>query len=140
MLSHVVAESARAELAGLDVLVGIPGTVGGAVAGNAGGRHGDIGEFIRSVTVVDRHGEVVERQGDDLAFAYRKSSLNDLIVLSATFELEPASSEELTRRMRKNWIVKKATQPLSDQSAGCIFRNPRGLMQERSSNNVVLRE
>lgn len=127
LLSHAVAESVRAQLAGLESLVGIPGTVGGAVLGNAGGRHGDIGEWVRSVTVLNRDGDVVERSGDELSFSYRHCSLDDVLILSATFQLTSDSSDELTRRMRKNWIVKRATQPLVDQSAGCIFRNPRGL-------------
>lgn len=126
-LSRAVSESVRAQLAGLEVLVGIPGTVGGAVVGNSGGRHGDIGELIESVSVVDRDGNIVERTGDELSFSYRRSSLNDVLVLSATFQLKADPSDELTRRMRKNWIMKRATQPLADQSAGCIFRNPRGL-------------
>ena len=126
-LSHAVSESVRAQLSGLEVLVGVPGTVGGAVVGNAGGRHGDIGELIESVSVVDRDGNIVERSGDELSFSYRRSSLDDVIVLSATFQLKADPSDELTRRMRKNWIMKRATQPLADQSAGCIFRNPRGL-------------
>lgn len=126
-LSYAVSESVRAQLSGLEVLVGIPGTVGGAVVGNAGGRHGDIGELIQSVTVVDRDGNIVERTGDELSFSYRRSSLDDVLVLSVTFQLKADPSDELTRRMRKNWIMKRATQPLADQSAGCIFRNPRGL-------------
>jgi UDP-N-acetylmuramate dehydrogenase len=126
-LSHAVSESVRAQLAGLEVLVGVPGTVGGAVVGNAGGRHGDIGELIESVSVVDRDGNIAERSGDELSFSYRRSSLDDVLVLSATFQLKADPSDELTRRMRKNWIMKRATQPLADQSAGCIFRNPRGL-------------
>ena len=72
-------------------------------------------------------GRIVERTGDELSFSYRRSSLNDVLVLSATFQLKADPSDELTRRMRKNWIMKRATQPLADQSAGCIFRNPRGL-------------
>lgn len=127
LLSHVVAESVRANLAGLENLVGIPGTIGGAVVGNAGGRHGDIGEFIRRVEVITHGGEVVERTGDELTFAYRSSSIRDLVVLSVTLELRPDESDDLTTRMKKIWIMKRATQPMADQSAGCIFRNPRGL-------------
>lgn len=127
LLSHAVSESVRAQLSGLEAMVGIPGTVGGAVIGNAGGRHGDIGKMIDSVTVVNREGSVVERSGDELSFSYRRCSLDDVLVLSATFQLKSDASDELTRRMRKNWIMKRATQPLADQSAGCIFRNPRGL-------------
>lgn len=127
LLSHTVSESVRAQLSGLETLVGIPGTVGGAVIGNAGGRHGDIGELVESVQVLDREGNVVERSGDELSFSYRRSSLSDILILSAVFQLKSDPSDELTRRMRKNWIMKRATQPLADQSAGCIFRNPRGL-------------
>lgn len=127
LLSHVVAESVRANLAGLENLVGIPGTIGGAVVGNAGGRHGDIGEFIRKVEVITHGGDVVERTGDELTFAYRNSSIRDLVVLSVTLELRPDESDDLTARMKKIWIMKRSTQPMADQSAGCIFRNPRGL-------------
>jgi UDP-N-acetylmuramate dehydrogenase len=127
LLSHVVSESVRANLAGLENMVGIPGTVGGAVVGNAGGRHGDIGEFIRSVEVVTHKGDIATRTGDELTFSYRTSSITDLLVLSVKFELRPDDSDDLTSRMKKIWIMKRTTQPLADQSAGCIFRNPRGL-------------
>jgi UDP-N-acetylmuramate dehydrogenase len=67
------------------------------------------------------------RQEDELSFAYRFSSLNELIILEATFDLHPENPEEITRRMQQLWIMKKATQPLAFQSAGCIFKNPRGM-------------
>lgn len=127
LLSHVVAESVRAGLAGLENLVGIPGTVGGAIIGNAGGRHGDIGEFVRRVEVVTKSGDIAERTGDELSFAYRHSSVSDLLILAADLELRPDDSDDLASRMKKIWIMKRATQPLADQSAGCIFKNPRGL-------------
>ena len=127
LLSHAIGESAQAGLAGLDVLVGIPGTIGGALRGNAGGRSGDIGQFVLSVTVLTAAGERFVRTEDELSFAYRTSSINELVVLDGTFELQPESAEEIAGRMRKLWIMKKATQPLASQSAGCIFKNPRGL-------------
>ncbi len=127
LLSHVVSESVRSNLAGLDSLVGIPGTIGAAVAGNAGGRHGDIGEFVTEVEVLTHTGELVTRSGDELTFSYRNSSINDLLVLSATLSLKEDDPEQLAARMKKTWIMKRSTQPLADQSAGCIFRNPRGL-------------
>jgi UDP-N-acetylmuramate dehydrogenase len=127
LLSNVISESVKAGLAGLDTLVGIPGTVGGALKGNAGGRSGDIGQFVSSVTVLTAKGERFVRKEDELSFAYRKSSVNELVVLEAAFQLKPGSPEEITQRMRKLWIMKKASQPLASQSAGCIFKNPRGL-------------
>lgn len=127
LLSHVVAEAVRAGLGGIEYLVGIPGTIAGAVVGNSGGRTGDIGQLITSVRVLTQDNQIAVRLGDELTFSYRRSSVQDLLVLSATLELTRDDSEELTRRMRKNWIMKRSTQPLADQSAGCIFRNPRGL-------------
>ncbi len=127
LLSHVVAEAVRSGLGGVEHLVGIPGTIAGAIVGNSGGRAGDIGQLVTSVQVLTQDGQVTTRRGDELSFSYRRSSIQDLLVLSATLKLTKDDSEELTRRMRKNWIMKKSTQPLADQSAGCIFRNPRGL-------------
>ena len=127
LLSTVISQSVKAGLAGLENLTGIPGTVGGALKGNAGGRNGDIGQFVKSVRVVTLKGEIFTRTDDELSFGYRTSSINELAILDAVFQLSPDEPEEITRRMRTLWIMKKATQPLSFQSAGCIFKNPRGL-------------
>ena len=125
-LSHVVSESVKAGLAGLETLIGIPGTIGGAVRGNAGGRHGEVGQFVESVSVMTAKGECFVRQGDELSFDYRFSSINELLITEVTFGLSPEDPDEIARRMHKLWIMKKSTQPLSFQSAGCIFKNPRG--------------
>lgn len=127
LLSNLISHTVKAGLGGLDALVGIPGTVGGALHGNAGGRSGDIGEFVHSVKVLTAAGEFFTRTEDELSFAYRQSSLNELTILEAEFKLHPDDPEEIARRMRKLWIMKKATQPLTFQSAGCIFKNPRGM-------------
>ena len=127
LLSQAISVSVRAGLAGLEVLAGIPGTVGGAIKGNAGGKSGEIGQTTKSVTTMSAKGEFVIRAGDELAFAYRSSNIIEPFILDGTFSLQPDDPEEITQRMRKIWIMKKASQPLSDQSAGCIFKNPRGL-------------
>ncbi len=126
-LSHLISNSIKAGLQGLEVLVGIPGTVGGALRGNAGGSGGDIGQFVASVTGLTASGEQVTRRDDELSFGYRESNLRDLLIVEAVFELQQGDIEEMTRRLRKLWIMKKATQPLTVQSAGCIFKNPRGM-------------
>ncbi len=126
-LGHVISTSVREGLAGLETLVGIPGTIGGALRGNAGGRSGDIGQWTSRATLMTRDGELHERAGYDLVFAYRQSNLDELVILSGEFKLEPDDPTALTKRMQKHWIVKKANQPLSHQSAGCIFKNPRGM-------------
>jgi len=127
LVSHVMSEAVTAGLAGLENLVGVPGTIGGALHGNAGTRHGEIGQYVRSVTVVTAAGERFVRMEDELTFGYRSSSINEPAILEAEFELIPDDPDEIARRLRKLWIMKKSTQPFSFQSAGCIFKNPRGL-------------
>lgn len=126
-LSNTISVAVGAGLAGLENLVGIPGTVAGAIHGNAGGRHGDIGQYVKSVDVLTANGERFTRSGDELSFDYRTSSVNELVILSCELELTPADADEISKKMRQIWIVKKAAQPFSFQSAGCIFKNPRGL-------------
>lgn len=126
-LGHVVATAVREGLAGLEQLVGIPGTVGGALRGNSGSHGGDIGQWVRSATVMTQTGEIITRSRDDLNFAYRRSSLDELAILGAEFELEEEDPQPLTKRLQKLWIVKKASQPLSNQNAACIFKSPGGI-------------
>jgi UDP-N-acetylmuramate dehydrogenase len=126
-LPNAITVSVSAGLAGLEPLVGIPGTVGGALHGNSGTHGGDIGQWTCRATVVTRAGEVLERERDDLVFAYRQSSLDELVILEAEFELEEEDPTELTKRMQKQWIVKKANLPMAHENTGCIFKNPRGM-------------
>ena len=123
-LTALISQTARAGLAGLEVLTGIPGTVGGALRGNSGGRQGAIGTFIRRVTVVDDTGEASTREREDLRFEYRSSDLDEPVILSAEFALESEDPEAVVRRMRRIWIIKKENQPYGHQSSGCIFKNP----------------
>jgi UDP-N-acetylmuramate dehydrogenase len=126
-LGHVVSTVVREGLAGLETLVGIPGTVGGALHGNAGSRGGDVGQWTSRATVMTRAGEVFQRERDELVFSYRQSSLDELAILACQFQLEEDDPQELTKRMQTQWIVKKAAQPLGDKPAGSIFKNPRGI-------------
>ena len=125
-LAHVVSTAVREGLAGLETLVGIPGTLGGALHGNASSSSGDIGQWVRVATVMTRSGDILTRQHKDLRFAYRESSLNELVILSAQFELEQDDPIALTKRMQKQWIVKKASQPISSQNAAYVFKDPPG--------------
>src|SRR3954453_17111886 len=127
MLANAITVTVGAGLAGLEPLVGIPGTVGGALHGNAGSHGGDIGQWACRATVMTRNGEIVERQRGDLVFAYRQSSLDELVILSADFELEKEDPLVVTKRMQKQWIVKKANLPMAHENTGCIFKNPRGM-------------
>ncbi len=123
----LVLELAKTGLAGLECQAGIPGTVGGEIRMNAGGTFGDIGSTVAEVTVMDSFGQVFTRQRDDLVFSYRRSNINAKIILDALFELTPENPDRLAQRVKEIWMYKRNTQPLKDNSAGCIFRNPDGL-------------
>jgi UDP-N-acetylmuramate dehydrogenase len=123
-LTALISQTARAGLAGLESLTGIPGTVGGALRGNSGGRQGTIGQLVRRVTVLTDEGTVETREGDELSFGYRWSNLDDPLILTAEFELDREDPEAVVKRMRRIWIVKKENQPYGHQSSGCIFKNP----------------
>lgn len=126
-LPELIAQACRGSLTGLEVLAGIPGTVGGALVRNAGGRSGDIGQFVSSVEVMDREGAIATRMRADIRFGFRSSNLDDAIVIAAEFELVEDDPDDIVRRLKKVWIAKKASQPFGFQSSAYIFRNPRGL-------------
>jgi UDP-N-acetylmuramate dehydrogenase len=125
-VSALISQSARHGLAGLETLVGIPGTVGGALRTNAGDRGGDIGQFVRLVVVLDSSGGSQVRERDELFFGEHASNLDDPVLLTAEFALERDDPDAIVKRMRKSWILRMASQPAAYQSAGHIFKNPRG--------------
>jgi len=126
-LARLVRNTVRRGLAGLEVLAGIPGTVGGGIRMNCGGRYGEIGRTVRRIRVVSRDGAIYERDHDDLEFAYRRCHLGGDIVTRAEFRLRQIDPQDLVRRFREIWMYKQNTQPpLGANSAGCIFRNPDG--------------
>ncbi|HTU19047.1 MAG TPA: UDP-N-acetylmuramate dehydrogenase [Gemmataceae bacterium] len=126
-VSALISQAARHGLAGFETLVGIPGSVGGALRCNAGDRYGDIGQLVRQVEVMDSGGNTQMRERDELRFGERASNLDDPVLLSASFQLESDSADAIVKRMRKAWIARKSSQPLSFQAAARIFKNPRGL-------------
>ena len=116
----------RHGLAGLECMAGIPGTIGGCIRMNAGGKYGEIGATVSRVTVMSIEGEIFDRTKDDLVFSYRKSNIAATFILSAQFELEEEDPDDLVRRFKEIWMFKKNSQPLGSKSAGCVFKNPSG--------------
>jgi len=125
-ISALISQAAKHCLAGFESLVGIPGTVGGALRTNAGDRSGQIGQFVRQVEVMDEHGHIDVRERAELRFGPSESNLDDPVILAAEFELETDDADAIVKRMRKAWIQRKASQPLSFQAAARVFKNPRG--------------
>ncbi len=115
-LSHFVSTAVREGFSGPENLVGLPGTIGGALHQNTGVNGYDIGSALMEARVMTRSGEVINREKDSLSFSYRQSSLDELVILNATFQYERENPEELTKRMQKLWIVRRSSQPVSESS------------------------
>ena len=126
-MQKLVLRTCRQGLAGIECLAGIPGTIGGGVRMNAGGKFGDLGALVTRVTVMDIEGTVFERYKDDLVFEYRSTNIAARFILGAVLELEPDDPERILKRTKEIWMYKRNTQPLNTKNCGCIFKNPRGL-------------
>jgi UDP-N-acetylmuramate dehydrogenase len=119
-------------LAGLEWAAGIPGTVGGAVLGNAGAHGGSVAGSLRLATILDPNLQVRDYSIDEMEYGYRSSALKKAhtgpgetthVVLAAEFNLQPSSAEELEARVAELLTHRKDTQP-PGASMGCMFKNP----------------
>ena len=126
-------------LSGLEPLAGIPGTVGGAVKGNAGSGGVEIGNSLRAITVLSPRGKE-ERGAEDLPLSYRQGPLASGEVLwEAVFQLEEGETEEIRAKVEGFLKERKRRQPLGLPSAGCIFKNPPGLYAGKLIEEVGLK-
>jgi UDP-N-acetylmuramate dehydrogenase len=126
-MQKLVLRTCRQGLAGIECLAGIPGTLGGGVRMNAGGKFGDIGALVTTVQVMDAEGTVFDRTKDDLVFDYRSTNIMAPFILGATLELEEDDPERIMHKTKEIWMFKRNSQPLNTKNCGCIFKNPRGL-------------
>jgi UDP-N-acetylmuramate dehydrogenase len=126
-IQKLILRTVRQGLAGIESLAGIPGTIGGGIRMNCGGKFGDIGARVTRVQVMDSTGTLFERTKDDLVFEYRSTNIAAPFILGATLELEEDDPERIMRRTKEIWMFKRNSQPLNTKNAGCIFKNPRGL-------------
>ncbi len=112
-------------LGGVEAWAGTPGTVGGAVHGNAHFGGMEIGDRIASLRLLEADGSVATVGPDDVKLAPGGGELGGRIVLSADFRVRPGRDpDELRRRARESIAFRRRTQPLRARSAGCAFRNP----------------
>lgn len=128
-LPRLAKQAADRGLSGIEFGGGIPGTVGGAVVMNAGAHGGEIAQIAKEVYVVDRTGQTVRYEGEEMQFSYRRSRLSgvyDCVVVGATFELTPDDPERVRERMRAFALRRRETQPLGVASSGSVFKNPPG--------------
>ncbi len=124
-LTRFCAEQGRS---GLEFAVGIPGTVGGWIAMNAGVRGREVKDVLTSLELYDPESSAIEtRARDEIVFRYRASELPPgAVVVSATFRTEPAPSEEIRERQKALLAQRRATQPVDQPSCGSVFVNPPG--------------
>lgn len=125
--SRVIRDCIERGLIGLEALAGIPATIGGAVRMNAGGRYGELGTFVSHVQVLGPTGQIESRSAGDIGFSYRRTKLNDCVIVAADLKLAEGNRDDARRRYREIWLEKSAEQPsVSARSAGCVFKNPPG--------------
>ena len=132
-MAALARETARRGWAGLEWAAGLPGTVGGAVVGNAGAFGGDVASVLRSATVLEPDGTVVERPAEWFEFGYRASRLKgtggreqgDRVVLAATFGLQRGDPETSQARVAEILRERRARQP-GGATMGSTFKNPPG--------------
>ena len=101
-LQKLILRTVRAGLAGLECLAGIPGTIGGGIRMNAGGKFGDLGSVVRTVTVMDSAGNAFDRQKDDLVFGYRQTNITAPFIVGPRWTWRPTTPTASCARPRKS--------------------------------------
>ncbi len=126
--SSVTRFCAQEELTGLEFAVGIPGTIGGWIAMNAGTREREMKDLVHAVEYVDAaSGGVVRASASELRFSYRKTHLPEAaVVVSAEFDTRPGERAEIVALTRELLDQRRATQPVDQLSCGSVFKNPEG--------------
>ncbi len=137
-MSKLMHEAARLGWAGLEAMSGIPASVGGAIWMNAGGKFGAIGDVVESVTLVDGEGRLHEIARPAIGFAYRHTTLPRGIVAEACLQLRGDDAAAVRDRVREHMRYKKESQPMAENSAGCMFRNPTLPSGERVSAGMLI--
>lgn len=122
--AKLIQAAVRAGLGGLEGLIGIPASVGGACFMNAGGAFGQICDAVTRVHTLTRTGQERTLERPDIPFSYRHSGLGDAIITGAEFQLTPTDPPALRERLKECMAYKKRSQPMAENSAGCCFKNP----------------
>ena len=130
-LPVLVNKTASENLSGLECCAGIPGTVGGAVFGNAGSAENWISDAVESVEIYKKaesgkwKAEIMKK--DDINFQYRSSGLENCIITKINFTLKKETERDILKEISESISKRAKSQPLSTANAGCIFKNPAGL-------------
>lgn len=124
LLGKLVKYASQHGLSGIEFLAGIPGTVGGALAMNAGAWGENLGNIVEEVKVMDYNGNINTLSKKNIKFDYRKSSLSKYIILSCRIKLAKKNKEQIKDNINKYIKLRASSQDSSYPNAGCIFKNP----------------
>ena len=125
MLGKMVKECTKRNLSGLESLIGVPGTLGGALIMNAGAFGGEISNYLEYVSVITMSGDEKKYQQKDIKFNYRNSSFSDNeILINANFKFLFSDQKTVSKNKIKASGGRKSSQPLRFRSAGSVFKNP----------------
>jgi UDP-N-acetylmuramate dehydrogenase len=144
LTSMVAQAAAKAGLSGLEWAVTIPGTIGGAVYGNAGCYGGEMSQVVEGVRVYRRAAGGARQAvlgAQDFDFAYRNSAFkrSDDIILGVTMKLRSGDKDQIQTKMNEYLEKRKKTQPLGSSCAGCVFKNPEGVSAGRVIDEAGLK-
>jgi UDP-N-acetylmuramate dehydrogenase len=140
-LGRTVTFCAKHDLGGMEGLIGVPGTVGGALRMNAGAYGMQIGTYVREVKLYRAAARKIETlRGDQISFEYRHTSFApDDMMLAVKLELPSKSYPEILKGIRICNEKRRSSQPLGQKSAGCIFKNPPGASAGRMIDELGLK-
>lgn len=124
---HVAKATARAGLTGLEFLVGVPGTIGGALRMNAGAYGQEVADVLQHAHAVDRYGHIHEFTAEDFQFSYRRCRIDpSMIFLSASFHARIGDAADILARMGEINENRQESQPIGTRTGGSTFKNPEG--------------
>jgi len=140
-LSYLAKYTARYGLKGIETLVGVPGSIGGAIVMNAGAEGTEIGQVVHSVKRITLDGDIETFNKDEIMFTYRKTSFPSEggIVIEVELDLEKGETADIHRAMDNHLSRRSLTQPLTMPNSGSIFKNPEGKSAGRLIESVGLK-
>lgn len=110
---------------GVEMLAGIPGTLGGAILMNAGAYGGEISDYLTEVEIL-QEGQVTTMKKDEAGFAYRHSAFQGEVILGASFKLPLGDKAEIIKMRRELLVRRNQAQPMNLPNSGSVFKNPPG--------------
>ena len=140
-LGELAQKLANKEISGFEFASGIPGTIGGAIRMNAGAYGSEMKDIVKTVTYIDRNGEIHKINNEQAKFEYRNSMFanNEYIIVETELELNKGNKEEIQAKMQEYANFRKEKQPIEYPSAGSTFKRPEGYFAGKLIQDAGLR-